>query len=147
MSELRIGVSILFLAVTLATFGVVGVEPAAAAEVGTEVESAMERRARDADFIRHNYGVNPWAVKAVVDTKARATFEKSVREIDFLRHNCGTYPEAVNRVVDSRARAAFDPRAWGIDFARHNCGTHLCGVKVQARQPLQAQGDSESIEY
>jgi len=114
MKRLRIVIDLLFLIVILATS--LGAEPVAAAkafidldvsgeqdievlrhnyfvylqtvnaDVGTSVESAMELRVRDADFIRHNYGIRTRA------TGIEAAFERMAQDIDFLRHNYGTHP-------------------------------------------------------
>jgi len=64
MSRLEILVNVLVLVVTLAACGVVGVEPATADDTVTEVELTLERRARDTDFLRHNYGTKPQAARA-----------------------------------------------------------------------------------
>ena len=84
MSKLQIRVTILFLAATLAAFGVVSVAPDTAADVGTEVETGMARRVRDADFLRHNYSTNPRAAKV------KSGMERRVHDADFLRHNYAT---------------------------------------------------------
>jgi len=86
MRKLEIVVNVLVLVVTLAACGAVGVEPAAAAGAVTEVESAMVLRSRDVGFLRHNYGIQPWAARTKV------TFGRRTVDVDFLRHNYGTNP-------------------------------------------------------
>jgi len=135
MSKLEIVVNVLVLVVTLAACGAVGVEPAAAAGAVTEVESAMEPRARDAGFLRHNYGAKPWVAKA------EATFERRARDAGFIRHNYGTEPGAAKAVVDTTSVARFEPRARDADFLRHNYGTKPWAAKVNVGKPLHGQGD------
>ena len=136
MRKLEIVVNVLVLVVTLAAYGAVGVELAAAAGAVTKVESAMVLRTRDTDFIRHNYGINPWAAKA------EAMFERRAGDGDFVDYSYGTKPWAAKAVVNTKAVATFEQVGDG-DFVGSNYGTYpwtakaVVDTEVDTRQSLQ----------